>query len=79
MELTLAELVLTVVIGSGAVVLACAVVSRWMHAGAERRALEKRIICRLCLHAWEDEGREEVVSCPECGARNERGRSRRLG
>ncbi|MGD7653235.1 MAG: hypothetical protein ACQCXQ_08480 [Verrucomicrobiales bacterium] len=79
MELTLAELVLTVVIGSGAVVLFCVVVSRWQHAGVEKKSLEKRFICRLCLHGWVDEGNDRIVRCPECGAKNERGRSRRLG
>lgn len=79
MDLTLAEFVLYLLLGSSALVVVLAVVSRTLHARTEARALARRVICRLCLHAFEPDGPEKVVMCPHCGAANERGRSRRLG
>ena len=79
MEITLADFVLFIVFGSCALVIAFAVVSRTLHARSESRSLARRVICRLCLHAFEDEGREKIIPCPDCGAANEKGRSRRLG
>lgn len=79
MDLTLADFVLFVVFGSCALVVAFTIVSRTLHARSERRSLDRRIICRLCLHAFEDLSHVKIVSCPHCGAANERGRSRRLG
>ncbi len=79
MSLTLAEFVLFVIFGSGFLVLMFTLVSRTLHARSESRSLAKRVICRLCLHAFEDHGHGKVVACPHCGAANERGRSRRLG
>lgn len=79
MEITLADFVLFIVFGSCALVIAFAVVSRTLHARSESRSLARRVICRLCLHAFEDEGREKIIPCPHCGAANEKGRSRRLG
>lgn len=79
MELTLADFVLYVLLGSCALMLFFAVVSRTLHARAEKRSLANRVICRLCLHAFEDTSHVPVVDCPVCGAANEKGRSRRLG
>jgi len=79
MELTLAEFVLMVLLGSTGLVLVTAVVSRTLHARAEARSLRHRVICRLCQHAFEDSGTTTLVSCPHCHAANERGRGRRLG
>jgi hypothetical protein len=73
MELTLTEFVLLVISGSGLAVLCFAIVSRTLHAGTEARALRRRFLCRLCLHAYEDFGRAKVVPCPRCGSANERG------
>ena len=72
MELTIAEFVWWVLAGSAALVLACALISRYLHNRFERRALARRMICRLCLHAFEDSSRDRVVACPVCGALNER-------
>jgi hypothetical protein len=55
------------------------VISRTLHARSESRSLAGRVICRLCLPAFDDHGYSEVVNCPACGAANEKGRSRRLG
>ena len=79
MDLTLADFVLFVLLGSCALMLFLAMVSRTLHARNERRSLANRVICRLCLHAFEDASHVGTVICPICGAANEKGRSRRLG
>ena len=79
MELTLADFVLYVMLGSFALMLLVAVVSRTLHERVEKRSLANRVICRLCLHAFEDTSHVKTVHCPVCGAANEKGRSRRLG
>lgn len=79
MDLTLADFVLFVLLASFALVPFLAVVSRTLHARAETRSLANRVICRLCLHAFEDASHLKTVDCPICGTTNEKGRSRRLG
>jgi rubrerythrin len=79
MNLTLADFVLIVLLGSSLMMIAFAVVSRTLHYRAENRALANRVICRLCLHAFEDTSHVHLVNCPACDAVNEKGRSRRLG
>ena len=79
MDLTLAEFVLSVLLGSFALVIIFAVVSRSLHSRVEKRSLANRVICRLCLHAFEDSSHVNIVHCPACGAANEKGRSRKLG
>jgi hypothetical protein len=79
MELTLTDFVLFVVFGAGFLVLLFTMISRTLHARSEARSLRHRLICRLCLHAFEDHGRAKIVNCPHCGAANEKGRSYRLG
>jgi rubrerythrin len=72
MTLTLAEFVLMVLIGSGALILMSAIASRTLHARAEKRSLRRRMVCRLCLHAWENrDAAAKVAACPACGATNE--------
>lgn len=79
MDLTLADFVLISLGGSCALVVVFTVVSRTLHARGERRSLANRVICRLCLFPFEDHGHGKIVHCPQCGAMNEKGRSRRLG
>lgn len=79
MNLTLTEFVLILLLGSFGLMLFFALVSRLLHAKAERRSLANRVICRLCLHAFEDSSHVGTVDCPMCCAVNEKGRSRRLG
>ncbi|MEI6176940.1 MAG: hypothetical protein WCS43_08615 [Verrucomicrobiota bacterium] len=79
MNLSLSDFVLFIVFGSCALVLLFAVVSRTLHARAESHSLANRVICRLCLHVFEDHGHDKIVQCPHCHAANEKGRSRRLG
>lgn len=79
MELTLTEFVLFALFGSSALVLLFTVISRTVHAREETRSAAKRVVCRLCLHAFEDASSAKTVHCPQCGAANEKGRNRRLG
>ncbi len=72
MELTLANFVLYAVLGSCALVPIFSVISRTLHARAESRSLKNRVICRLCLHAFEERSHISSVHCPACGANNER-------
>ena len=79
MELTLADFVFYVVLGAFIIVPVIAIGSRMLHRRVEKRSLANRVICRLCLHAFEDTSHVKTVDCPICGATNEKGRSRRLG
>ena len=79
MDLSLADFVLFVVFGACVLVVFFTLVSRTLHVRAETRSLAHRVICRLCLHAFQDTGHGRVVQCPNCGAANEKGRSLRLG
>lgn len=79
MELTLTELVLALVAGSMLMVLAFMAVSKFTRVGLEARSAARRVICRLCLHAFENPEKKPLVNCPHCGAANEKGRSRKLG
>ena len=79
MNLSLADFVLLALFGAGAMVVVFTIVSRSFHAQAETRSAARRVVCRLCLHAFEDNGCAKIVHCPQCGAANERGRGRRLG
>jgi rRNA maturation endonuclease Nob1 len=79
MELALADFVLYLLLGSFALVPLLAILSRTLQNRVEKRALAHRVICRLCLHAFEDTSHMDAIDCPICGASNEKGRSRRLG
>lgn len=79
MDLPLADFVLLVVFGSSLLVLLFTAISRALHVRSEARSLGRRVICRLCLNAFEDHGHDKIIACPRCGAANERGRGRRLG
>lgn len=72
MELTLADFVLFCIAGSCTGVVVLSLVSRSLHSRAERRSLARRVICRLCLHAFEHEGPDRSMPCPHCGAVNEK-------
>lgn len=78
MELTLADFVVFVVFGACFLVLILTAVSRYLHARSETRALSERVICRLCLHAYEDRSHGKITICPRCTASNERGSNRRF-
>jgi hypothetical protein len=79
MDLTLAEFSLYAVVGAFLAVPVIAMTSRYLHNRVEKRSLSHRVICRLCLNAFEDNSHVSIVDCPACGAANEKGRSRRLG
>lgn len=72
METSLNHFVLLVVGGAFVMVLGLAVISRYLHYRSEVRSLKRRVICRLCLHAFECFHEEEVVPCPVCQAQNDR-------
>jgi DNA-directed RNA polymerase subunit RPC12/RpoP len=74
MDLTPAEFVLFIVLGSFGLVVFFAVISRSRHARAQGRANTETVVCRICLHAFEDLRDDRVVACPACGARNEKTR-----
>jgi hypothetical protein len=73
MELTITDFVMWALVGSSGLVLACALLSRYLHVRSEYRARARRVICRLCLHAFEDSSRDRNVKCPACGALTEKG------
>ena len=77
MELSLVEFVLFVLFGSFGLMLVSAVVSRTLFARAEKRALGRRVVCRLCLHTFESRDAAKIIECPECGVANERGGRKR--
>ena len=79
MDLTLADFVLFTLFGSLALVVGFTLVSRAVRIRVETRSMARRVVCRLCLHAFEDSSRQKIIDCPHCGAANEKGRSRRLG
>jgi hypothetical protein len=63
MELTLADFVFFVIVGSFVLVPVFAIISRILHRREENRALANRVICRLCLRAFEDIGEPLYFSC----------------
>ena len=79
MDFSLSEFVLWALVVPMILVGFFTLISRLSHRAGERRAVKGRIVCRLCLHAFEDHGSASLPECPGCGAQNERGRNRRLG
>jgi rRNA maturation endonuclease Nob1 len=79
MDLKLADFVLFLLLGSAGLVLMFSIGSRFLSNRAENRSLSHRIICRLCLYAFENNGSGKTADCPHCGVATERGRSRKLG
>lgn len=67
-ELSLRELLVSVVGMSMAVVVIFSWISRTRHQKAERKALQRKAVCRLCLAVFESDVRFSEVRCPECGA-----------
>ena len=79
MDLRIDQLAMAVLFGSMGLVIFFTLVSRWLHVRSERRSLANRVICRLCLHAFEDTVHNEIVACPICGALSEKGCDRSVG
>lgn len=79
MDLTLTELVLSLLVGSMVMVLIFTSISKLTRMSMEARSAARRVICRLCLHAFENPEKKSPVNCPHCGAANEKGRNRSLG
>lgn len=80
MELSLAQFVNLLLSGSALTFWIAVAVSRGWRRSETRIALRRRIVCRLCQHAYQDgSDPAEPSRCPTCGARNERTRNGRLG
>jgi Zn finger protein HypA/HybF involved in hydrogenase expression len=71
MRLTLTEFAVLAVCVPMILVFVATIISRTSRVRAETRAVARRVICRLCLHAFETT-HSDVVECPRCGAANER-------
>ena len=74
MEATLSDWILILISGCLALVALLSVISRGLRLWQTRETVSRRVICRLCLHAFEVRHHPEVVDCPCCGARNPTGR-----
>jgi hypothetical protein len=73
MELSLPEFVYLILLVTSSGVIIFTLISRWAHFRYEKHALKRRIICRLCLHAFEDESPPgTLVNCPKCNAANQK-------
>lgn len=79
MDLSLNDLVTGIVAGAFALVAVFTAISRILRARGERHSLAHRVVCRLCLHAFEDPGHGRIVDCPACHAATPRGGARPLG
>lgn len=75
MEFTLTEFALTVICASGAIVCLLSFLSWWTARQNEKRSLRMRIICRLCLHAYEESEDVGLSQCPDCRTQNKRNTS----
>ena len=73
MDLTLTDLVVAVVFGSMGLVLVFAIISSAYRRQSRARAVLRTVVCRLCLHAYQEPERGQISECPQCGARNEKG------
>ena len=73
MDLTLTDLVVAVVMGSMFLVVLFSFISRIHRVQGRASASARTVVCRLCLHAYQQEDRAKLSECPQCGARNERG------
>lgn len=79
MELSLNDFVVAVVAGAFVLVALFTAISRLARARRERHSLAHRVVCRLCLHAFEDPGSGRIVDCPACHAATPRTGARPLG
>lgn len=72
MELSLASFVFWIVALAGVMVAAFSLASRWLAWKAEKAGRAHRVMCRLCMHTFENEAQGKIVICPCCGAANEK-------
>ena len=79
MDLSLNEFVTGIVAGAFLLVASFTAISRIVRARGERQSLDRRIVCRLCLHAFEDNGHGRIVECPACHTTTLRAGARPLG
>lgn len=79
MDLSLSEFVTLIVAGAFGLVALFTAISRVVRARTEHHGLAHRVICRLCLHAFEDPGHGRIVDCPACHAATPRRGAKPLG
>ena len=78
-EITIEEFVLWVV-GTAMVLVAFYVILTGAKHHREAKARVKKVIrCHGCGYVYHDDTRALFPECPECGRRNHRGKSKRLG
>lgn len=73
MSLTPTEFVMAVLIGSFALIALASLISRATRRAIERHGIRQRVVCRLCLHAFENPYGPSIIKCPACGVKNETG------
>jgi hypothetical protein len=54
------------------------VVGEFFNTRRARRRRRDFVICGICDHIYEDRTTRKIVSCPRCGALNERGKVREI-
>lgn len=70
MELNLNEFVAALLWGSISLVAFFSVLSRFLHAKAEKRLAGMRTVCRLCGHVFVSQHSGKVTECKSCGKPN---------
>lgn len=79
MELTLNNFVTAVLWACLGFVAFVSLVSRMLHARAERRIMATRAVCRLCGHVFSVGHGGKLTDCPSCGKPNLTRRNGKLG
>ena len=79
MELDLNDFVAAVLWACLGVVAFFSVASRLLHARAERRLVETRVVCRICGNVFLSPHSGKVTDCPSCGKPNLHSHNGKLG
>jgi hypothetical protein len=79
MQLSLNEFVAAVLWGSVALVGFFSLVSRFLHARAERKLVGMKTVCRLCGNVFITPHSGKLTDCTACGKPNLHRRNGRLG
>ncbi|MFD2257960.1 hypothetical protein ACFSSA_14860 [Luteolibacter algae] len=79
MDLTLNELVMSIVLGSLLIVSVLSVGSRLLHSRSEVKLARMRTTCRLCGHVFLNDSSGNLIHCPSCDALNRKQRNGKLG
>lgn len=74
MNLTIPEFAMLLLVSSGLAVILFHGASRVFQAHGEARALRRRVVCRICFHAYVDPATtpgKHPTECPNCGTAND--------